>query len=179
MSDKRVCLGAIAGAHGLRGDVRIKTFTAEPLDISAYGPLQTEDGAQSFMVMTVKPGKGDTVIARLQGLVERDRAEALKGERLYVNRKALPPPDDDEFYYEDIIGLNAVHIDGRSLGRVRAVFNHGAGDLLELVDIPGVKGARLIPFTRDCVPAVDISSGRVEIDPPLELIYSEEDRPQR
>ena len=171
MSDAHlVCLGAIAGAYGVRGEVRIKSFTERPDQIAAYGPLLSEDGETIFTLENVRPLKSDMLAARVAEVKTREAAEALKGSRLYAPRDALPDAGDDEFYYEDLIGLAAVHVDGRPMGEVRAVYDHGAGDLLELHKIPGVNGARLIPFTKDSVPEVDLKARRVIISPPEALL---------
>lgn len=155
----RVLLGAIAGAHGVRGEFRVKTFTAAPENIAAYGPLETEDG-RAVVLKIVRILKGDLVIARSPAVSTREAAEALRGTRLYAARAALPAPDEDEFYYEDLVGLEAVDERGGALGRVVAVHDFGAGDLIE---IGGAGRARMIPFTRAAVPAVDLSAGRLVI----------------
>lgn len=162
----RVCLCAIAGAFGVKGDLRLKAFTENPTDIGAYGPLTSEDGARTFTLSNVRLQKGDMVAARAKEVTNREAALALKGVRLYVDRAVLPDPEEDEFYIEDLVGLTAVHVDGRPMGRVKAVLNHGAGDILELVDIPGVKGVMLVPFTKEAAPDIDIAKGEVTVDPP-------------
>ncbi|MEM8986425.1 MAG: ribosome maturation factor RimM [Pseudomonadota bacterium] len=166
LTHKRVCLGAFAGAYGVKGEARVKSFAAAPADVASYGPLTSEDGARVFTLQRLKPLKADIFAAQIPEIKTREEAEALKGTRLYVDRAVLPPPAEDEFYYEDLVGLAAESVDGAPLGRVRAVFDHGAGDLLELVDIPGVKGARLAPFTKDGAPIVDIAGGRIVLNPP-------------
>src|SRR5436853_5683073 len=125
--DKRVCVGVITGAHGVRGAVRVKSFTAEPEAVAGYGPLEDESGARQLSLHLIGNAKG-VLIAKLAGIEDRDRAEALRGLRLYLPRAALPPPDEDEYYHVDLIGLDAALADGRLLGRVRAVHDFGAGD---------------------------------------------------
>jgi 16S rRNA processing protein RimM len=164
----RVCVGAISGAFGVRGEVRLKSFCAEPADIAAYGPLSTEDGARSFEITLTRPVKSGFA-ARLSGVPTKEAADALRGTRLYAPRDALPSLPDDEFYHADLIGLTALETGGVTLGKVAAVLNHGAGDLLELRG-PGLKGSVLVPFTRAAVPTVDLSAGRVIIDPPEGLL---------
>ena len=160
----RICLGAIAGAHGVRGLVRIKSFTAAPRDIAAYGPLEDEAGTRRFEIAVKGETKG-LVLAALAGVGDRDAAEALKGTRLYVERAALPPPEDEEEYYHaDLIGLRAETPDGTGLGRVVAVHNFGAGDLLELERPDGTE--LLLPFTKAAVPAVDLAAGRLVAEVP-------------
>jgi len=160
----RVCVGAIAGAFGVRGEVRLKSFTADPQAIADYGPLETEDRAQRFGV-TITGQASNALTARLSGIDSKEAADALRGTRLYVDRARLPEPDEDEFYHADLIGLDVHDAGGAYLGRVRAVHNHGASDLLE-IHAPGQTATVLLPFTRDAVPTVDIASGRIVADPP-------------
>jgi 16S rRNA processing protein RimM len=160
----RVCVGAIAGAFGVRGEVRLKSFCAEPADIAAYGALTTEDGARSFTVTLTRPVT-QGFAARLSGVSTKEAADALRGTRLFALREALPALPDDEFYHTDLLGLTALDTGGKELGKVAAVLNHGAGDILELRG-PGLKGSVLVPFTRAVVPTVDLAAGRIIIDPP-------------
>lgn len=157
-----VCVGAIAGAFGVRGEVRLKSFCTTAEDIATYGPLATEDGARSFAVRVTRPVTGG-LAARLSGVETREQAEALKGATLWADRAALPSLPEDEFYHADLIGLEVVDPGGTVLGRVRAIHDHGAGDILEVL---GPGGALLIPFTRAAVPTVDIAAGRIVADPP-------------
>jgi 16S rRNA processing protein RimM len=163
----RVCVGAVAGAFGVRGEVRLKSFCAEPADIATYGPLSNEDGTRQFDVTLTRPVKTGYA-ARLTGVLTREAADALRGTRLYAPRAALPSLPDDEFYHADLIGLAALDTGGTRLGKVAAVLDHGAGDLLELRG-PGLEGPVLVPFTRAVVPTVDLAAGRVIIDPPAGL----------
>lgn len=165
MPDARVLVGVIVGAHGVRGAVRIKPFTAEPAAIAAYGPLEDETGTRRFEISLVGEGKG-VVIATLKGIGDRNAAEALKGLRLYVARAALPPPGEEEFYHADLIGLAAVRRDGTLLGRVCAVHDFGAGDSLELALADG--GTLLVPFTKAVVPEIDVAGGKLVVEPPEE-----------
>jgi 16S rRNA processing protein RimM len=164
--DELVCLGAIAGAWGVRGAVRLKSFCADPAAIATYGPLVTEDG-RSFGVSMLKPLAG-AFAANLTGIATREAAEALKGTRLYTPRARLPALVEDEFYHADLIGLEVVDTGGAVLGRVRAVADHGAGDILEIAR-PGAAEI-LVPFTRQAVPTVDLAAGRIVVDPPPGLI---------
>ena len=162
--DTRVCLGAIAGAYGVRGEARVKSFCAEPEAIAAYGPLETEDRTSRFTLTLTGPVK-EGFGARLSGVATREEAEALKGTRLYAPRDRLPALPDDEFYHADLIGLTAIDTGGAEIGRVRAVHDHGAGDMLDVVPAPGGEGAEvLIPFTRAAVPTVDLAQGRIVVD---------------
>ncbi len=172
--EKRVCVGVITGAHGVRGAVRVKSFTAEPADVARYGPLEDESGERRFELRLIGSAKG-VMIATLAGVTDRDRAEALRGLRLYLPRAALPPPGDDEYYHADLIGLEAALPDGSIFGRVRAVHDFGAGVVLE---IEGAKGPPImVPFTRAAVPTVDLAAGRLLIDPPPGLL--DEPKPAR
>ena len=158
------CVGAIAGAFGVHGEVRLKSFCAEPAAIAGYGPLETEDG-RSFAVTLVKPLTG-AFAARLGGVATREEAEALKGTRLYVARDRLPALDEDEFYHTDLVGLAVVDTGGGTLGRVKAVLDHGAGAILEVAR-PGAADL-LLPFTRAVVPTIDLAARRIVVDPPAE-----------
>ena len=160
----RVCVGAIAGAFGVRGEVRLKSFCAEAADIAAYGPLTTEDGGRSFDVTLTRP-LASGFAARLTGVMTKEAADGLRGQRLFAPRGALPSLPDDEFYHADLLGLSARDTGGAELGKIAAVLNHGAGHILELRG-PALKGSVLVPFTRAIVPTVDLASGRVIIDPP-------------
>jgi 16S rRNA processing protein RimM len=161
-----VLVGAIAGAFGVRGEVRLKSFCAEPAAIAGYAPLVAEDG-RAFGVTLVRPLAG-AFAARLTGVADRDAAEALRGARLYAPRDRLPPLGEDEFYHADLIGMEAVDPGGGPLGRVRAVHDHGAGDLIEIAR-PGGRDL-LVPFTRAAVPTVDLAARRMVVDPPPGLL---------
>jgi len=167
MGKDRVCVGAIAGAFGVRGEVRLKSFCAEPEAIAAYAPLFTEDGARQFDV-TLRGAIPNGLAARLTGIGTREEAEALRGTRLYADREKLPSLTDDEFYHADLIGLEVLDTGGTLIGKVSAVLNHGAGDLLE-VQRKGAPGV-LLPFTRAAVPTIDLAMGRIIADPPEGLL---------
>ncbi len=156
--DDMVCVGAIAGAFGVRGEARIKSFCADPGAIADYSPLSTEDGRQ----IELKLGRAikDGFAARLSGVTTREDVEALKGTRLYAHRDDLPALPDDEYYHADLIGLEVVDTGGAALGKVRAVPDFGAGDVL---DVLGPKEL-MIPFTREAVPTVDLTAKRVVAD---------------
>ncbi len=162
----RVCLGAISGARGVRGEVKVKTFTAQPADVAAYGPLTDENGERTFALTVTRPVKGG-VAATIAGIGDRDAAEKLKGTRLYVSRQALPEPEGDEFYYADLIGLRVELADGSDFGTVKALENHGAGDLL-LVDRGDATA--ILPFTAELVPTVDLEGGRLVVSPPVDML---------
>ncbi|PJE29081.1 16S rRNA processing protein RimM [Pseudooceanicola antarcticus] len=159
-----ICLGALAGSYGVRGEVRLKSFCAEPSDIAEYSPLSTEDGSKSYPVTLTRAIKNGFA-ARIGGIETKEEADALKGLRLYAPRDRLPALPDDEFYHADLIGLDVVDTGGTLLGRVRAVMDHGAGDLLEIAP-PGQTNTVLLPFTLEAVPTVDLDAGRIVADPP-------------
>lgn len=166
---RTVCLGAVAGAFGVRGEVRLKSFTARPENIAAYGPLSTEDGRRSFAItLTGRTAGGLT--ARLSGVDSKAAADALRGTRLHAPRNRLPTLPDDEFYHADLVGIAVFDTGGTALGRVVSVLNHGAADLLEVQPEGGGRDSFLLPFTRDTVPTVDLAAGRIVADPPDGLI---------
>jgi len=168
MNENMVCVGAIGGSFGVKGETRIKSFCADPAAIADYGPLSTEDGQRVFTLTlsgTLKAGFS----ARLSDVKTKEQADALKGVRLYVHRDALPALPDDEYYHADLIGLTVLDTGGLELGKVIAVLNHGADDLLEIRGA-GIKDSALIPFTREIVPTVDLTSGRIIVDPPEGLL---------
>jgi 16S rRNA processing protein RimM len=168
---KQVCIGIVTGPHGVQGAVRIKSFAEAPEDIARYGPLADETGARRFELRLIGAGKG-VVIARLSGVEDRNRAEAMRGLRLYLPRSALPQTEAEEFYHADLIGLEAVLGDGTPVGQVRAIHDFGAGDTLELARL----GAPplMVPFTRAVVPSVDLAAGRLVLDPPPGLLDENE-----
>lgn len=169
-----VCVGVIVGAHGVRGAVRVKSFTAEAMDVTSYGPLSDEAGQRRFALTAIGQARG-AVLARIEGVNDRDAAEAMRGVRLYVDRNLFPEPDEDEFYQADLIGLAAERADGGRLGTVCAVSNHGAGDMVEIALEAG--GTAILPFTKAMVPKVDLAGGRLVVDPPEEFLPSHARRP--
>ncbi len=171
-SDTRVCVGAVLGAHGVRGEVRIKCFTQDPENIGALGKVETEDGARQFSLRVTRNVK-EGVAASLSGITDRDAAEALKGARLYVPRSALPElaAEDEEYYRADLIGL-AVRWqdDSRPEGEIVAVHNFGAGDLIEVALADGRPRTILLPFSLEIVPEVNIAKRFVTVNPPPEFV---------
>ncbi len=159
-----VCVGAIAGAYGVRGEVRLKSFTADAEAIVDYAPLTSEDGTHSFSITLTHVIKNG-LAARLSGVSTKEDADALKGIKLYVPRDRLPEPDEDEYYYTDLVGLEVRDTGGTVLGRVKSVQNHGATDLLEII-AQGQENTVLLPFTHAVVPTVDMAGGRIIADPP-------------
>ena len=155
-----VCVGRLAGPHGLRGEVRLKSFTEVPEDIASYGPLRLGRTGRTLTIAGLRPA-GDGFVARLEGVGDRTAAEALGKGDLYVPRAVLPETEDaDTFYHADLIGLAAVLETGEQVGSIRAVHDFGAGDMLELF-VPGRRTTLMVPFTREAVPEVRIAEGRV------------------
>ncbi len=156
MSDKQILLGKILGPHGLKGEVKIKTFTADPLAVASYGPVSTPDGRR-FKLQHVRL-QGDIVIAEIKGIADRNVAETLKGLELKITRDDLPETEDGEFYQTDLIGLRVVDGSGREIGEVFGFQDFGAGDLIEIKRGPRTS---FVPFTDDMVPVVDVEQGRI------------------
>lgn len=164
MADDKIIVGSIAGAFGVHGDVRLKSFCAEPDAIADYTPITRSDGAVITTIVLKGMTKG-ALIARVDGITTKEQADALKGVDLLAERSQLPNLPDDEFYHADLMGLAAFDTGGAALGRVKAVQSNGADDLLEIV-APGLKDTVLVPFTRAIVPTVDLEAGRIILDPP-------------
>ena len=169
----RVCLGQIGAPHGVRGEVRLRSFTSEPEAIAGYGPLETEDG-RILEIETLRPAK-DHFVARLSGIRDRDAAEKLANAKLYVPRERLPKiAEADEFYHADLIGLSVVDTAGERLGTVVAIHNFGAGDLIE-IRADGGGDTELVPFDETNVPAIEMAAGRIVVDPPQQLFKARAD----
>jgi 16S rRNA processing protein RimM len=157
----------------VRGEVKIKSFTADPAAIAKYGPVQDESGTRSYRVKVRGQVRG-LLIARLEGVEDRNAAVAIKGLRLYVEREKLPKPKKkEEWYLADLVGLTVEKKDGTAMGRVKSVQNHGAGDIVEVESADG--RTVFLPFTKRAVPEVDIEGGRLVVDPPVEVEWKEED----
>ena len=166
MTPSQICVARIGAAHGVRGAVKLWTFTEDPLAVKQYGPLTTRDGTRQIEVTHARAAK-DHLVATLKGVASREEAERLNGIELYIARDQLPETEEDEYYHADLIGLAAVTTHDVPLGRVIAIHNFGAGDIIEIAP-PG--GATiLLPFTNAVVPTVDLANGRVVIEPPSEI----------
>ncbi|MGB8313575.1 MAG: ribosome maturation factor RimM [Aestuariivirga sp.] len=159
----QVLVGVIVGAHGIRGEVKLKSFTSDPSSVGRYGPLHSSSG-QVFEIAKLKPAR-DHFIASLKGVADRNAAEALKGIELFVAREKLPKLKDRETYAHDLIGLDVVLENGNPLGKLVAMPNYGAGDLLE-VAVDGHAETVLLPFSRAFVPGDDFSTGRITVTLP-------------
>ena len=163
MSGARICLGQIGAPHGVHGEVRLRSFTAEPAAVAAYGPLESDDG-RIFTIETLRPAK-DFFVVKLAGVTDRDAAERLTNTKLYVPRERLPEPQaPDEYYHADLIGLHVVDRTGRLCGTVVAIHNFGAGDVIEIRPETGDK-TEMLPFDAATVPEVNISAGRIVVSP--------------
>jgi 16S rRNA processing protein RimM len=167
-SERLILLGVFGAARGVRGEVRIKSFTADPAAIGGYGALSDKAGARVFAIEALRPLRDDMLVARVKGVATREAAEALNGVELYARRGQLTPPGEDEFYCDDLVGLAAVTRDGAALGRVVAVSNFGAGDILEIAP-EGGGDAFMLPFAKAVAIAIDLSAGRIVIEPPREI----------
>ncbi|MGJ4940835.1 ribosome maturation factor RimM [Bradyrhizobium sp. HKCCYLS1011] len=169
---QKICVARIGAAHGVRGEVRLWTFTEDPLAVLHYGPLTTKDGGRSYEVAKAREAK-DHLVATIKGVTDRNAAERLNGLELYVPRDRLPETDDDEYYHADLIGLAAETTAGEPLGRVIAIHNFGAGDIIEIAPPSG--STIMLPFSNAVVPTVDIAGGRVLIELPAEIEGDERD----
>ena len=161
-----ICVARIGAPHGVRGAVKLWTFTEDPLAVRDYGPLMSKDGARQFEVAHVREAK-DHLVATFKGVATREDAERLNGIELYIPREKLPETDDDEYYHADLIGLAAVNATNEPIGRVLAIHNFGAGDIIEIAPPHGP--TMLLPFTNAVVPTVDLAAGRVVIELPEEI----------
>jgi len=169
MSKDRVLLGVVAAPHGIRGAVRIKSFTEDPMSLGAYGPLSDESGRKEYRVEPLSAARG-AVLARIEGVADRDAAEAIRGLRLYVERERLPEAGEREWYEADLIGLPAVGRDGRDWGKVMAFHDFGAGRTMEVSGGTASRQSVMLPFTDEAVPEVDVEGGKVVVDPPAGLL---------
>src|SRR4029079_17708268 len=160
-----ICIARIGAPHGVRGAVKLWTFTEDPFAVQSYGPLVTKDGARSFEIATAREAKGH-LVATLKAIATREDAERLNGIELYIAREKLPDTDENEYYHADLIGLAAVTAADEPLGRVTAIHNFGAGDIIEIAPPHGP--TMLLPFTNAVVPTVDLANGRVVIELPQE-----------
>jgi 16S rRNA processing protein RimM len=171
----RILLAHVAGAHGIRGELLLKTYTGAPEDVAAYGPLSDQAGTKQYSLKVVRvTPKG--VIARIKGVDNRNAAEAMKSTALYVLRSKLPKPDEDEFYFTDLTGLAAIDAEGATIGMIDRVLDFGAGTILE-IKLTGIAKTELVPFTKACVPSVDLSARKVTVIMPETVLGEEEPSP--
>lgn len=160
----RICLGVVAGAHGVKGEAKVKTFTESEDGVARYGAVESEKGDRRFTLTFIRVLKPGLALVRAPEIETREDAQALAGMRLYVDRAALPPAADNEFYIEDLVGLRAFDLAGADLGRVAAIYNFGAGDVVELQGGAGGSAPILAPLTRAAIPGIDIAGGRITVD---------------
>ena len=161
-------MGVFGAPQGVRGEVRVKSLTGEPSAIGAYGALTNKGRTRSFAFESLRPLKDDMLVTRLAGVSTRDAAEALKGVEIFARRDQLPPPSEDEFYYDDLVGLDAVDAEGAPLGRVVSLMNHGAGDVLEIAPVGGGE-TLLLPFTKGVARHIDFDDRQIIIELPREV----------
>ena len=173
--DGLIRVGVVGAARGLKGEVRVKSFTADPRALGDYGPLTDATGTKTFDVKVIGLQKGQ-VLVRIKGVNDRNAADALKGQALFIERDRLPEPDEDEFYFSDLIGLKAERPDGTPFGDVVAADDFGGGPFLEVATRD--HGRVLVPFTKAAVPVVDIVAGRAVIDPPEGLLEPGQPEPK-
>lgn len=177
MGKELVLVGKFGAAHGIKGEVRLQSFTADPAAIGRYGPLADAKRRQ-FVLTSLRPVKGDLFVARVEGIKTRTAAEELVNVELFIARSALPAPEEDEFYLADLIGLAARDGEGNALGTITNVMNFGGGDILEIAPVAGGE-TLLFPFTKEVVPTIDLAKGEVVILPPVEIEAGDEgDKPE-
>ena len=169
MSKGRVLLGVVASPHGVRGLVRIRSFTEDPMAIASYGELSDETGSRRYRVEALSTVKG-AVLARIEGVADRNAAEAIRGLRLYVERERLPATGEREWYEADLIGLAAFDREGRNWGKVMAFHDFGAGRTMEVSGGTASRQSVMLRFTDEAVPEVDVEGGKVLVDPPAGLL---------
>jgi 16S rRNA processing protein RimM len=169
MSKARVLLGVVAAPHGVRGLVRIRSFTEDPMAVAKYSPLSDETGKKKYRVEALSAARG-AVLARIEGVADRTAAEALRGMRLYVERERLPATGEREWYEADLVGLSAVGRDGRDWGKVIAFHDFGGGLAMEVSGGSASRSSMMLPFTDEVVPEIDIEGGKVVVDPPAGLL---------
>ncbi len=160
--DKSLCIAVVTGAHGVHGNLRLKAFTQDPLAILGYKAMKTEAG-ESYKVKNARVHKADSIIVKFEDVTTRDKAEAMKGTKLYIQRSELPDLEEEEFYHADLVGLKVHDLSGKCIGNVTALHNFGAGDLLEIV-IGENSDPQMISFTKVYVPEINIKAGHVVVD---------------
>jgi len=166
--DRLILMGVFGAPQGVQGAIRVKSLTGDPKAIGAYGSLTDGQRGRTFAFVSLRPLKDDMLVARVKGVSTREAAATLTGVEIFARRDQLPPPSGDEFYYDDLIGLEAVDATGGRLGRVVALANYGGGDILEIAPEGGGE-TLLLPFTRRVAPMIDFDAGRLMIEPPREL----------
>ena len=168
-----IAVGVFGAPHGVRGELRAKAYTADPKSLAAYGDLHDASGNRRFKILALRPLKDEMVVLRVDGVADRDAAAKLTGVELFAQRENMPKPDEEEYYHVDLVGLRAVTQEGEELGRIVALNNYGAGDVLEIAPAGGGE-ALLLPFTKAVAPEIDMAGGRIIIVPPGEVDGEEE-----
>jgi 16S rRNA processing protein RimM len=171
--DRLVLVGRFGAPKGVRGEVRVQSYTGDPRAIGGYGPLTDAKRAKAFVFERLRGLKDEMLVVKVLGVETREAAAALTGAEIFARRDRLPEPSADEFYYDDLVGLEAVSVDGRTIGRVTAVSSYGAGDILEIAPERGGE-TLLLPFTRGVAPTIDFAAGRIVVEPPEEIEESPE-----
>ena len=163
----RICVARIGAAHGVRGEVKLWSFTEDPAAVAHYGPLETQDGTRCFEIEALRAAK-DHFVARIAGVNARDAAERLRNIELYIPRARLPKIEEaDTFYHADLVGLDAITPDGARVGTVHALHNFGAGDIIEIAPAEG-GDPLMLPFNETTVPKIDVAARQVVVVPPVE-----------
>lgn len=163
----RICVARIGAAHGVRGEVKLWSFTEDPAAVAQYGPLETQDGTRCFEIEALRAAK-DHFVARIAGVNDRDAAEKLRNIELYIPRARLPKIEEaDTYYHADLVGLDAVTPDGARVGTVHALHNFGAGDIIEIAPAGG-GDPLMLPFNETTVPKIDVAARQVVVVPPAE-----------
>jgi 16S rRNA processing protein RimM len=163
----RICVARIGAAHGVRGEVKLWSFTEDPAAVAHYGPLETQDGTRCFEIEALRAAK-DHFVARIAGVNDRDAAEKLRNIELYIPRARLPTIEEaDTFYHADLVGLDAITPDGARVGTVHALHNFGAGDIIEIAPAEG-GDPLMLPFNETTVPKIDVAARQVVVVPPVE-----------
>jgi len=168
MPNKAICVAVFTGSFGVRGEARVKSFCAEPTAFADYGSLKDEKGQKTYDLSITRPVKGGFAV-RVKGVTQKEAADKLRGVKLFADRSALPSLPDDEFYHTDLMGLHVFDTGGVEIGRVKAVLENPGGDLLEIIG-PAIEGTKLLPFTQEIVPTIDLAAKRIIIDPPAGLL---------
>lgn len=167
-SSARVAVGVFGAPHGVRGEMRLKSYTGDPLAIIDYAPLTDQSGQRRFVLKKARPFKDDLLIVSLEGVADRDAAAKLTNLELYASREVMPEAEDDEFYHADLIGLRAIDVSGNDIGIVLAIHNFGAGDIVEIKPVEGGQ-THLLPFTKAIVPHIDLAHGTIQVVMPDEI----------
>lgn len=161
-AEKKICIGVFGGAHGVHGDAKVTSFTEDPMNLTAYGPVATEDGTRVFTLKIKRALKGATLLVSAKEITSREDAESLRGKKLYIDRDLLPDIEEDEYYIEDLVGLDVKAPNGDVIGKVKAVHNFGGGDIIE-VSFSASRFSEMIEFARKNIPVIEIAQSYIEL----------------